>query len=287
MFQEKFIYHIWDAQHLQRNLKTVSGNSVEIIYQGRWNTDFGPDFRDAVIKINSLVMHGDVEIHLNSRDWVNHHHDEDPAYNNTILHVVYNHDDQLNMTISEQGGKIEILEICNFLDQEIEKLLSSYKDLPFIPKPEFCSFFAGLSGDILIPLLSRLGQKRLENKIKRFKAELYFTDYDQILYQGIMEALGYSKNKFQMLLFSNQITYRKLQCALENDFREKKIIFLLLNYSNLKEKLPENLKSLCSPASEPETDKFLAAVTPPLKWELFRIRPGNHPAVRMIQASIL
>ncbi len=34
-FSEKFLYHIWDAQHLVTNLKTVSGKTVKIMFTGR------------------------------------------------------------------------------------------------------------------------------------------------------------------------------------------------------------------------------------------------------------
>jgi hypothetical protein len=88
-FSEKFLYHIWDAQHLVAILKTVSGKPVKIMFPGRWNTDAGPDFKDVIIEIDNKVLRGDVEIDLQTYNWNSHNHNENPNFNSVILEVVY------------------------------------------------------------------------------------------------------------------------------------------------------------------------------------------------------
>ena len=65
-FSEKFLYHIWDAQHLIKELKSISNRKIKILFPGRWNTDSGPDFKDAIIEIDGVVKRGDVEMELDS-----------------------------------------------------------------------------------------------------------------------------------------------------------------------------------------------------------------------------
>ncbi|RLC50440.1 MAG: DUF2851 domain-containing protein, partial [Candidatus Cloacimonadota bacterium] len=65
-FSEKLLYHIWDAQHLQKNLKTISSRSIKVLFPGRWNTGSGPDFKDAIIEIDGIVKRGDVELEIDS-----------------------------------------------------------------------------------------------------------------------------------------------------------------------------------------------------------------------------
>jgi len=206
-FKEQFLYHIWDAQHLVINLDTISGKEIEIMHPGRWNTDSGPDFKEAILRIGDHVMRGDVEIHLKSYDWDVHKHSENKNFNSTILHVVYKHDQPYSYTIKENGERLEIVEIRNLLNEDICKLIKKYEAKPFEQTEKHCDFFGGLSPEALQQMLASLGTHRIEKKIRRFNTELYFSDYNQLLYQGIMESLGYSKNKFQMLHLALQLPY--------------------------------------------------------------------------------
>ena len=52
----------------------------------------GPDFSCGIVEIDDLVFYGSIEIHVKSSDWYRHQHQNDSAYNNVILHVVYEYD---------------------------------------------------------------------------------------------------------------------------------------------------------------------------------------------------
>lgn len=94
VYQYIWKHKLWDCRrnyagrNLEADLLTVDGRKVEVIYQGRHNTDAGPDFMGARLRIDNQIWVGNVEIHVKASDWKRHRHSEDPAYDNVILHAV-------------------------------------------------------------------------------------------------------------------------------------------------------------------------------------------------------
>ncbi len=74
------------------DLLTTDGQPIDIISKGELNKNSGPDINNATIKIGETTWAGNVEIHIHSSDWYLHKHQNDEAYNNVVLHVVYFHD---------------------------------------------------------------------------------------------------------------------------------------------------------------------------------------------------
>ncbi len=90
---EKLLQYIWQFQYFNtRNLQTTASESLQVIRSGQYNTNQGPDFLDARIKIGSTIWAGSVELHVRTSDWVLHKHSGDANYNNVILHVVWQND---------------------------------------------------------------------------------------------------------------------------------------------------------------------------------------------------
>ncbi len=86
---EKLLQYIWQFGYFNNiDLKTINDERLEIIHKGTFNTNQGPDFLNAKIKIGNTLFAGSVELHLNTSDWRKHKHSNDPNYNNVILHVV-------------------------------------------------------------------------------------------------------------------------------------------------------------------------------------------------------
>jgi len=84
---------IWKFGLFEREgMFTDSGEEIQVISLGEYNTDAGPDFQNTRIKIGNTTWAGNVEIHLRSSDWFNHKHQQDRAYDNVILHVVLRYD---------------------------------------------------------------------------------------------------------------------------------------------------------------------------------------------------
>ena len=103
---EEFLYYLWMFKLLKEPLSTTDGIPIIIKSTGEQNFDSGPDFLYAKIQIDDTTWAGNVEMHLRSSDWYRHHHDVDNAYDNVILHVVYEHDREVYFG---SGRKIPVL----------------------------------------------------------------------------------------------------------------------------------------------------------------------------------
>ena len=65
---------------------------MTVLKSGDQNFNAGPDFLNARLRIGDTTWAGNVEIHINSSDWIKHQHQKNKAYNNVILQVVYQND---------------------------------------------------------------------------------------------------------------------------------------------------------------------------------------------------
>ncbi|MCD4818844.1 MAG: DUF2851 family protein [Candidatus Cloacimonetes bacterium] len=286
-FSEKFLYHIWDAGHLQNELKTVSGKKLTIKYHGRWNTGKGPDFINSILEIDDQVLRGDVEIHLRTYDWIQHSHQEDSNFNKVILHVVFQHNNNCEYTIKEDGTLAEILELKDILDMNITKLLQKYPDT-YLEKEHLCDFFSGMDVSQTEKILQFLGTRRIDKKISRFKAETELIDWEQLLFQSLFESLGYSKNKFQMWQIATGIPYKKLHEFYRNGMSYEEMISIWLGSSSLFDHLPKTFsRDFISKWKNKYADQNYLTNYFEINWNLFRLRPSNHPAIRLIQISDL
>ena len=90
---ERLLQFIWQFQYFtMTDLLTTAGEPVKIIQPGLHNTNQGPDFSNAKIKIGGTTWAGTVELHVRSSDWEKHEHQHDKNYDNVILHVVWEDD---------------------------------------------------------------------------------------------------------------------------------------------------------------------------------------------------
>ena len=106
---EILLHYIW-LKHLWSGFvqQTTDGQVIEVISTGQYNTHAGPDFSNAHIRIGNQEWIGNVEIHVHSSDWNKHHHNIDPAYNNTILHVVCQNDQEVYNSAGEKIIQCEL-----------------------------------------------------------------------------------------------------------------------------------------------------------------------------------
>lgn len=95
---ERLLQYIWQFQYFNaHDITTLEGEHVQIIHPGTYNTNQGPDFIDAKLKIGDTIWAGSIELHIYSSEWDNHKHSSDKNYKNIILHVVWQHDTDLNL----------------------------------------------------------------------------------------------------------------------------------------------------------------------------------------------
>ena len=157
--KERLLQYIWQFQYFNKNeLATIDGESLQIIHPGSFNTNQGADFFEAKIKIGNTTWAGNIELHLKSSDWNLHNHSADKNYNNIILHVVWQHDKEINIA----GNKLPALELHNRVSK---LLLNKYEELMnaslFIP----CANYVHTIKEItLLSWKQRLLAERLEEK---------------------------------------------------------------------------------------------------------------------------
>ena len=97
---EKLLQYIWQFQYFNRSsLQTIAGESLEIINPGKINTGQGPDFTDALVKINDILLAGSVELHIKTSQWNDHGHQHDANYRNVVLHVVFENNEPISPTV--------------------------------------------------------------------------------------------------------------------------------------------------------------------------------------------
>jgi len=110
---ERLLQYIWQFRFYNtKNLQTTGGEPIRVLAPGRHNTDQGPDFSDARIRIGKATWAGTAELHIRTSDWKKHGHDDDPNYDNVILHVVWEDDSVIpgrEMKGKEKG--IPVLEL--------------------------------------------------------------------------------------------------------------------------------------------------------------------------------
>ena len=76
--KEELLQYLWQHKIFNHNgLRSTDGRDIHIISPGMMHHDAGPDFKQAVIRINDIIWAGDVEIHVNSSDWYRHHHQKE------------------------------------------------------------------------------------------------------------------------------------------------------------------------------------------------------------------
>src|SRR5579872_6229920 len=88
---EKLLQAIWQHQRLKRDdLLTAQGKTVRVLHPGFASAEGGPDFRGAVLQFDHAApVSGDVDIDLHISGWHAHGHDTNPAFQNVLLHVVW------------------------------------------------------------------------------------------------------------------------------------------------------------------------------------------------------
>src|SRR5687768_13587231 len=118
---ERLLQYIWQFQYFNRgDLKTTNGEALEILYQGQLNTNQGPDFYNAKIKIGNTILARTIEVHCKASEWLQHQHHTDHNYRNVILHVVIENDGiiQNNIPVLELSTRIS-----GMMLQQYDKLM--------------------------------------------------------------------------------------------------------------------------------------------------------------------
>lgn len=297
---ESLVVKIWQHQMPGRtDLVTEDGEAIRIIYPGRINDDHGADLRDAVTATSQGLSKGDIEVHVKSSDWRAHHHHQDPTYNRVILHVVMWHDTGLTTSL-QNGGKVPILALHRYM-RYLESPASQRTRVASHPAKFNMPCYRAieqLPTSIIARFLDNAGEERFLAKAARFQAGLAQSEASQLLYEGIMAALGYSKNKLPFLELAGRLPLQALESLTQGKVSEEECLArqqaLLLGTTGLlpsqrphwhpRDKIDdqwmEKLEKLWASSPQPE-------VMSENNWRLFKVRPSNFPVRRIAAMSYL
>ncbi|MCS7054431.1 MAG: DUF2851 family protein [Ignavibacterium sp.] len=324
---EDYIYDLWMNKKLPSNIQTVDGTEIEIIDPGIRNSDFaGPDFHNARIRIGNITFNGDVEIDNFTSDWKAHGHYLNSRYNKTILHVVLKNNSRKSFSTNSIGRDIPVLELKNYLDmdkrKELEKNSEKSEDIimPCIQinhlmevdeKIKFirtlglqrykkkCLRILDRLKELVVLREHKVSEPRIShNFIEEIKGRKFYskefndiTFWNQVLYEEIFEALGYTKNKEIMQRLGKSLEYDFIQKIDSNNFIKKAESALF------------SISGLIPPVNKIEDEETLEYVRElntnwqELKvfynnnyfhlnnWHFYKLRPQNFPTVRLAAAA--
>lgn len=284
LFTEDFLHYIWKFRLFERsNLQTTTGEAIEIFSAGMHNTDSGPDFGNARIKIGDTLWAGNVELHLSSSDWSKHNHTTDNAYDNVILHVVYRDDEPV---ILPNGRRIPTLELKDRIPDE---LFNRYHNLVYgtqtiIP----CEASIGKLDDFTLKTwFTRILIERLEKKSEAVIASLAVNrgDWEETFYQFLAANFGFKTNAVPFELMAKSLPQNILAKHKNNPLQIEALIFGQAGFLNgdFEDDYPRKLKT----EYEFLRKKFSLSPIDNHLWKFMRMRPLNFPTIRLAQFAAL
>lgn len=279
---EEFLQYIWENRlFIDENLQTVKGERLEIINLGKRNTDSGPDFFNARIKIDDTIWVGNIEIHKNSGDWFRHNHQTDKAYSNVILHVVENYDQPVMRSISE--------EIPTLILRYPVQLKTNYQNLLDAKTWIACQNQFHKINPILLQLgFNRLMIERLEDKTSEILTKLQSknNDWNATFYQMLARMFGFKVNAVPFELLAKSLPLEILAKHKSSLFQLEALLFGnsgLLNDQLLGDDYYLNLRKEYSFLYKKYQLKGIESHL----WKFMRLRPGNFPTIRISQFAAL
>jgi hypothetical protein len=284
LFTEDFLHYVWKFRLFDRSdLRTEDGEALEIFSTGIHNSDSGPDFHNARIKIGETLWAGNVEVHLSASDWQKHGHTTDEAYNNVILHVVYNNDLPLKLN---NGRTVPTLQLNDRVPAE---LYGRYHQMIFgnqtiIP----CEASIGaVDGLIMHNWLTRVLVERLEKKSTAVIAALAINrgDWEETFYQFLAANFGFKTNALPFELLAKSLPQLTLAKNKNNPMQIEALIFGQAGFleGDLNDDYPVMLKKEYDYLRK----KYGLKPIENHLWKFMRLRPPNFPTIRLAQFAAL
>ncbi len=203
---ERLLQTIWLKRQLyQENLRTLSGKTLRIHHQGRWNLQEGPDFREARLELDGAPLEGDVEIHFYEKDWLQHGHQNDPHFDGVVLHAVLFHPKPGEPhAVTARGDRPEVFVLLDYLLQDLEEYASE-DALLRLESRQYSDLWASLLEKPKHSRLEMLRSKarlRWDQKLRFARKRLEAHGWEEALHQFTMEILGYRRNRGPMSALS-------------------------------------------------------------------------------------
>ena len=279
---EDYLHYIWKYKMFDNNsLKTSDGESLEILNFGIHNHDSGPDFSQGKLKIGNTVWAGNIEIHINSSDWIKHNHQVDKAYDSVILHVVYNHDKEIELT---KGSILPVLELKDKLDYS---KFEDYQQFIFSSIP-CVNQLNDVPHVIISSSLDSLLVERLKQKTELIKQQLIKSNYNwnQVFFQQLAKSMGLKVNAIGMEEMAKKTSVLLFDKLGNNQLALESILFGQAGFLEKTRREDDYYNSL---KKEYEFHKIKNNLVPITKesWKFSKMRPSNFPTLRLAQLAQL
>ena len=288
---EAFVQKLWHEQRFfDTNMEAIDRRAIRVLKPGVWNHNEGPDFMHAEIEIDGKLHVGDVEIHVRSSEWYAHKHHLNSRYNRVILHTVFFNDDFNLRTRLQNNKRVPTLELLKWIAVDTGDLHDDTRDAT--TADGLCRVTGKqLNIEVLKGVFESLGRERFLEKMESMRLLRTRLDFEQLLYEGIMEALGYERNSKALRELAQHVPF--------TDFDEKselEIQAILFGVAGL---LPSQREKPLLPEVTGDPSVMVLeelwrgseyAELPPrmteARWS-FTGRPLNHPTRRIAAISRL
>ena len=276
---ERLLHYVWKYKlYPAMPLLTTDGRPVSVIDPGTLNSDAGPDFFNAKIKIADTLWVGSVEIHTRASDWLVHRHDKDKAYDAVILHVVECVDCEVRRTDGEPIPQLKLI-VPEAIVKNIDWLLYREVAMPclgYIPEIEplyISSWLDALLGE------------RLERKTADIfrLLDLYGGDWNEVFYITLTRNFGFGVNND---IFERLAKSLPLRCIQKQRGSHSQVEAMLFGQAGM---LDETLDCPYYRLLQREyrflRHKFGLTPLDPSQFRSLRIRPVNFPCLKLAQLA--
>jgi hypothetical protein len=280
---EALLHYIWEFQYFDKtDLQTTEGESITIVHQGFKHTHSGPDFLNGKVRIGELNWIGNIEIHIDASSWIDHRHDKDQAYDNVILHVVWNEDKPI---LRRDGTRLPTLELKHRVR---DTLLLQYRKLINNPDQIPCAeHFPNVSMITKFSMIDKALLQRLEGRSALVMAQLEKCqqDWEEVTYRLLCRNFGFKVNNEPFEQLARSLPYRLILKHSDQLLQVEALLFGQAGF--LEEKSPDGYMSLLQREYAVLSAKYSLADGKLNKsqWKFLRLRPANFPTIRIAQLA--
>ena len=278
--KEDFLHYVWQFSKFDiTELKTIQGEDIQLQSPGQYLQQAGPDFFNASLIIGGQKWAGNVEIHIKSSDWYLHNHERDAAYDNVVLHVVWEHDTEV---FRKDNTEIPVLEIRHYVTSDV---LKSYNALALAKSWIFCEKELGtINGFVMENWKERLFFERLERKAGPIiqLAQETANDWEAILFCFLAKNFGLNTNGEEFFKMAKSIPFAIIR---KESFDAANLEALLFGMSGL---LEDNKEDMYYKDLKSRFDYIIHKyqLKPGyINLQFFKLRPDNFPTIRLSQLA--
>ena len=278
---EQLLHYVWKHKIFPlKELKTTTGQQVEVIDTGLANTDAGPDFFNAKLKLDGVLWIGNIEIHERSSDWFKHGHHADAGYNSVILHIASEIDTEISRSNGERIPQIQL--ICP------EAVRTNYKELlETASYPPCYRIIPSLSPFTAHSWMTALQMERFEQKATLLNERLKRCqgNWEDAFFITLARNFGFGLNGDAFETWAHRLPFRAVDKHRNDLFQIEAIFFGQAGM--LEDSDGDGYYLRLKKEYTYLQHKFELIPMDASLWRFLRLRPANFPHIRIAQLACL